>query len=117
MKLLTSEYNKRQDEYFAEITKGCGGRIVFIEDVTPTDNKDDCSIEFNNKFYILNCFYNIGFYEWLFNPRYKVFEVFDITYIKTSMLYELEGAREKIIIRQPEEIIKYLESTIKRGKE
>ena len=47
---------------------------------------------------------SVGFYEWLFNPKYGVFEVFDVN------LYNIFDVRKSkdFNTKSPEEIIKYL---------
>ena len=58
-------------------------------------------------------YYKIGFYEWLFNPKYKVFEVFQVN----SIIGDISGlftAKEKwrYIPKQSTEIIDYLYKSI-----
>jgi hypothetical protein len=48
----------------------------------------------------------IGFYEWLFNPKYKVFEVFKINSVILANNYKV--VTHKWIYREPEEILTYL---------
>jgi hypothetical protein len=50
----------------------------------------------------------IGFYEWLFNPKYKVWQVFNFP---LQAIIELGKNEESFIvkgIKQPEEILTYL---------
>ena len=64
---------------------------------------------------------SISFYEWIFNPKYKVFEVFliDRMKIKKMLKHNLEIINEgKLswsfdVFMQPKEILKYLEEQTK----
>jgi hypothetical protein len=49
---------------------------------------------------------SIPFYEWLFNPKYKVFEVFKINSVILANNYKV--VTHKWIYREPEEILTYL---------
>ncbi len=51
--------------------------------------------------------YKIDSYEFIFNPKYKVFEVFGINDMKTVLAFRKKGAWN-LTARQPKEIIKYL---------
>jgi len=59
-------YNDRQDEH----------RVMSLN---PNINTNRIGVEIGNT----NQYDNIGLYEWLFNPKYKVFEVFGIDSLDT----------------------------------
>ena len=77
-KEVVDYYNGKQDEW----------KILKIIDV-------------NYKIIFRDSIYPTGFYEWLFNPKYKVFEVF----VKDNVQIGL-------FRKQPKEIIKYLRGVI-----
>jgi hypothetical protein len=92
-------YNNGQDEY----------RIKY-DWVDEFANKKGWFIKSDNKYFLGNDWVPIGFYEWLINPKYKVFEVYK-KYIND--IIEFGKFIDKIVgmclnNKQPEEIIKYL---------
>jgi hypothetical protein len=52
---------------------------------------------------------NIGFYEWLFNPIYKVFEVFNICECDMINLYD---GLNTILLKNPDKILLYLKNQL-----
>ena len=91
MKDIIKYYNKGQGEY----------KITGIND----DNYVIFRIE---KPKVENYFRAIGFYEWLVNPKYKVFEVFAV--YKDYLFWEDEVGMQ--YVREPKEIIEYLRGVI-----
>lgn len=89
-------YNKGQDEYAIDIKKDVSGDyVVFI-----TETKD-------------NETFMADFYEWLFGPKYKVFEVFPQLLENESMTGNflfMVFTRGKLnyLKKQPAEILRYL---------
>jgi hypothetical protein len=63
----------------------------------------------------------IGFYEWLFNPKYKVFEVFRIKPFiinkesDSGAIKMTTSNLNYLRFKQPPEILSYLQSQIKGG--
>jgi hypothetical protein len=93
-------YNNGQSEYeIFDIKKNDGYLTVYIN----LKNKKD-------KRYREGFFYAvIGFYEWLINPIYKVFEVFKIkVYMQLECYLKNLKPRETIEIKQHEETLTYL---------
>jgi hypothetical protein len=64
--------------------------------------------------------YKIGFYEWLFNPEYKVFEVFPVERTEFKMHYKKCGTWGKPVMKYKDlsvqEILDYLKKQIKEGE-
>jgi hypothetical protein len=56
----------------------------------------------------------IGFYEWLFNPIYKVFEVFNICWIDDMDNIAIVDPFESSKLKQPQEILEYLKRQVKK---
>jgi hypothetical protein len=92
-------YNNGQDEYN-------------IESIFQRNNRGTNDISENDPYYVsINCNQK-GFYEWLFNPRYKVFEVFKLgradmeeNIFEVSWVYNYTT-------KQPQEILDYLKNQI-----
>jgi hypothetical protein len=80
---LADIYNERQDEYKVKsINAQNSGLVVF---------------EYGRY---------IGFYEFIFNPKYGVFEMFDIY---ENGLFDYNGFSHKLFnVKQPLEIVKYI---------
>jgi hypothetical protein len=94
-KEVIEHYNNGQDKWeIGDIISDCTQCIVYI-------GKSESVIRMN-----------IGFYEWLFNPKYKVFEVF-----KVSPKYFMGFIQHKGIwhmgVKQPQEILTYLKNQTK----
>lgn len=66
-------YNKNQDEWWT--TDYNDDYQMYVEEY---DDNQGCCLNSGDKYWI-------GFYEWLFNPKYKVFEIFKV---KTGSVME-----------------------------
>jgi hypothetical protein len=87
---VSKYYNGKQSTYLAR----------FIEN----GNKVDICYNKNN-----NIIHEVvGFYQFIFSPKYKVFEVFKVTYYDFLDMDESTHELEIVKIKQPEEILKYL---------
>jgi hypothetical protein len=98
---VIEHYNNGQDEYIIEMireihdryNKPTGEYIVILEQET-------CN--------------HIGFYEWLFNPKYKVFEVFKIELNYIFSMSIGEGYIDELYgMDSVEKILTYLKNQIK----
>jgi len=103
--MIKEYYNDKQDEY----------KITYFK--LNDDEISNC-IEIVYKDMLKEI---IGFYEWLFNPRYKVLEVFGI--INDNMIgndihdLAINLIRNEDGRKSPAEIIAYLENQIEEQKE
>jgi len=88
MKKLIKYYNDNQSEI----------KVINIDNKNVTFNHNPKTGNYQ--------IYKIGFYEWLFNPKYKVFEVFGLDAFERNHI--LNGA----LRMNTEEIIKYLTEQI-----
>ena len=89
LKKIVEEYNKRQDELFAELL-----------------DTDNILIEISSKKGHISC---VGFYEWLWNSEYKVFKVFKIPYGFIQMITRSAGNENILMIdKSMQEIIDYI---------
>ena len=92
---IVNVYNDKQDEwYIIRFDKECEIHIS-IPDETSVVKYRDIGSEW------------IGLYEWLFNPKYRVLEVFKIVMTSSILTFDIDL---NFKIKQPEEIIDYIYS-------
>ena len=96
LKKIAYVFNARQDKWYIVRVLKDGEIYMGIPDA-------ESVVEYEPKEWI-------GFYEFLFNPKYKVFEVFEIYTISCVTLCELE---KRLKIKQPQQIIDYMYESLK----
>ncbi len=96
---IVDVYNDRQDKYDVKSILHFNGWYRVHIDI----KRDDSIVVVDQRIPV------IGFYEWLFNPKYRVLETLNIM----TLLNITKGIGFQILIREPEEIIDYIYRGVK----